>query len=1103
MTRADDEVTLVHEAAGGEYEGVSAGLVVTVADDESAGVVLSKSSLAVGEGDTGGESYGVSLSHVPSGEVTVSISGHAGSDVRLSTSSLTFTADDWDEVQLVSVMAVGDDDAADDEVTLVHEAAGGEYEGASESLVVTVTDDESAAVVLSRSVLTVGEGDTGGESYGVSLSHVPSVEVTVSISGHAGSDVRLSSSSLTFTADDWDTVQLVSVSAVGDDDAADDEVTLVHEAAGGEYQGASESLVVTVADDESAGVVLSKSSLNVGEGDADGGSYGVSLSHEPSGEVTVTVSGHAGSDVRLSSTSLTFTADDWDEVQLVSVRAVGDDDAADDEVTLVHEAAGGEYEGVSAGLVVTVVDDESAGVVLSRSWLSVGEGDVGGGSYGVSLSHVPSGEVTVTVSGHVGSDVRLSSSSLTFTADDWDTVQLVTVMAVDDDDAADDEVTLFHEAAGGEYQGASESLVVTVTDDESAGLVLSKGSLTVEEGDVGGGSYGVRLSHEPSVEVTVSISGHAGSDVRLSTTSLTFTADDWDEVQLVSVSAVEDSDAADESVTLVHSAAGGEYEGVSAGLGVTVEDDESAGVVLSKSVLSVEEGDVGGGSYGVSLSHEPSGEVTVTVSGHAGSDVRLSSTSLTFTADDWDEVQLVSVRAVGDDDAADDEVTLVHEAAGGEYEGVSAGLVVTVVDDESAGVVLSRSVLTVGEGDAGGGSYGVRLSHVPSGEVTVSISGHVGSDVRLSSSSLTFTSEDWDTVQFVSVTAVDDDDAADDTVTLVHEAVGGEYEGASEILVVTVADDESAAVVLSRSGLTVEEGDSGGGSYGVRLSHVPSGEVTVSISGHVGSDVRLSTTSLTFTVDDWDEVQLVSVSAVEDSDAADDEVTLVHEAAGGEYEGVSADLGVTVTDDESAGLVLSKSSLSVGEGDVGGGSYGVRLSHEPSVEVTVSVSGHVGSDVRLSTSSLTFTADDWDEVQLVSVTAVDDDDAADDSVTLVHEAAGGEYEGVSEGLVVTVADDESASVVLSKGSLAVGEGDVGGGSYGVRLSHEPSGEVTVSISGHAGSDVRLSGLGSGNTLTFTVDDWDEVQLVSVSAVEDSDAADDEVTLVHLRGGGRV
>ena len=53
--------------------------------------------------------------------------------------------------------------------------------------------------------------------------------------------------------------------------------------------------------------------------------------------------------------------------------------------------------------------------------------------------------------------------------------------------------------------------------------------------------------------------------------------------------------------------------------------------------------------------------------------------------------------------------------------------------------------------------------------------------------------------------------------------------------------------------------------------------------------------------------------------------TLTHTASGGDYANVTRDLPVTVTENDTAGLVISKDNLTVGEGDAAGTSYTVKL----------------------------------------------------------------------------------------------------------------------------------------------------------------------------------
>ena len=1056
--------TLPNGISGTTGEASQATVSITDDDHPRRSVSFERASYSVAEGES--VAVKVVLSGDPERAVSIPItrSNQAGAtDADYSGVPASVAFDSGETEQTFTLAAVQDD--LDDDGEGVKLGFGSELpegisEGATKEAVVSITDDDERGIVLSETSLEVEEGDSAGESYTVRLASRPTAGVTVTVTGQANTDLSLSglsSNALTFTTANWDTAQTVTVKAAQDDDAADDTAVLTHSASGGGYGSVSETLPVTVDDDDTPGIVLNKTALEVVEEDATGASYTVRLSHVPTTEVTVTVGGHSGTDLELSglsSNALTFTTANWDTAQTVTVTAAQDDDAADDTVTLTHTASGGEYAGVKGELSVTVTDDDETGIVLSETSLKVDEGDSAGESYTVRLATQPTAGGTVTVTGQANTDLSLSgltSGALTFTTSNWDTAQTVTVKAADDPDAADETVTLTHTAGGGEYAGVKGELSVTVTDDDEKGIVLSETSLEVDEGDASGTSYTVKLSHVPTTTVTVTVSGHSGTDVTLNKQSLTFTTSNWDTAQSVTVTAAQDDDAADDTVTLTHTAGGGEYASVSDTVAVTVDDDDAPALVLSESAVTVTEGDASGTSYTVKLSHVPTTTVTVTVSGHSGTDVTLNKQSLTFTTSNWDTAQSVTVTAAQDDDAADDTVTLTHTAGGGEYASVSKTLAVTVDDDDAPALVLSESAVTVTEGDASGTSYTVKLSHVPTTTVTVTVSGHSGTDVTLNKQSLTFTTSNWDTAQSVTVTAAQDDDAADDTVTLTHTAGGGEYASVYDTLAATVDDDDAPALVLSESAVTVTEGDASGTSYTVKLSHVPTTTVTVTVSGHSGTDVTLNKQSLTFTTSNWDTAQSVTVTAAQDDDAADDTVTLTHTAGGGEYASVSDTLAVTVDDDDAPALVLSESAVTVTEGDATGTSYTVKLSHVPTTTVTVAVSGHSGTDVTLDKASLTFTTSNWNTAQSVAVTAAQDDDAADDTVTLTHTASGGEYASVSDTLAVTVDDDDTAGVRIDPAALTLLAGDAN--SYSVVLTSEPASTVTVSVSGHANTDV--------------------------------------------------
>ena len=936
----------------------------------------------------------------------------------------------------------------------------------------TVTDDETLGVVISPTAIAVQAG--GGNTYSVVLGSQPAGDVTVTVSGQAGTDLSLGglspTNTLTFSTGNWDTVREVTVGAA--EDAGAGEVTLSHGVSSAddlEYAALNaDDVVVTVIPMTpdtpilQLGVAVSDLKLTVPEGGSN--TYTIVLSHQPSGDVTVTVNNPTDNlEVTATPRSLTFTTENWDEPQAVMVAAVQDGDALDDSATVTHGVSGGGYGDVSAPDVAVTVTDDDRGIVLDPTTLTVVEGDATGQSYTVKLAAQPTVDVTVTVTGQDQTDLELTGlgegDTLTFTTSTWDDAQTVTVQAREDTDAANDKVTLTHTAARGEYAGTTAELAVTVTDDDR-GIVLDPTTLTVVEGDATGQSYTVKLATQPTVDVTVTVTGQDQTDLELTGLgegdTLTFSTTSWDDAQTVTVQAGEDTDAANEKVTLTHTAARGEYAGTTAELAVTVTDDETLGVVISPTAIAVQAG--GGNTYSVVLGSQPAGDVTVTVSGQAGTDLSLGGLSptntLTFSTGNWDTVREVTVGAA--EDAGAGEVTLSHGVSSAddlEYAALNADdVVVTVIPMTpdtpilQLGVAVSDLKLTVPEG--GSNTYTIVLSHQPSGDATVTVNNPTDNlEVTATPRSLTFTTENWDEPQAVMVAAVQDGDALDDSATVTHGVSGGGYGDVSAPDVAVTVTDDDRGIVLDPTTLTVVEGDATGQSYTVKLAAQPTVDVTVTVTGQDQTDLELTGLgegdTLTFTTSTWDDAQTVTVQAREDTDAANDKVTLTHTAARGEYAGTTAELAVTVTDDD-RGIVLDPTTLTVVEGDATGQSYTVKLATQPTVDVTVTVTGQDQTDLELTGlgegDTLTFSTTSWDDAQTVTVQAGEDTDAANEKVTLTHTAARGEYAGTTAELAVTVTDDETLWWSSRRPSPSRPARQT-------VLGSQPAGDVTVTVSG--------------------------------------------------------
>ena len=311
------------------------------------------------------------------------------------------------------------------------------------------------------------------------------------------------------------------------------------------------------------------------------------------------------------------------------------------------------------------------------------------------------------------------------------------------------------------------------------------------------GTYTVKLNTLPTGDVTVAI-GSDNMDVSVSPSNLTFTTTTWSAEQTVTVSAGQDADAADDMATLTHNPSGADYGSVDdADLAVTVTDDETAGVTVTPTSLTVNEG--GTNTYTVVLDTQPTATVTVTIVDPAdNADVTADPASLTFTTSNWSTAKTVTVSAAEDDDSTEDTATVTHTVAGGDYDSFAASSVaVTVTDDDTPGVTFAPTSLTVGEG--GTGTYTVVLDTLPTGTVSVVIlSNNTDVTVPPSSSTLTFTTSNWNTAQTVTVSAGQDDDAANDMATLTHFSSGADYDSASDaILTVTVTDNDTRGVTVT------------------------------------------------------------------------------------------------------------------------------------------------------------------------------------------------------------------------------------------------------------------------------------------------------------------
>ena len=955
-------------------------------------LTFSKDSLTVNEG--GSNTYTVALAAPPTENVTVAVSGSSG--VTVSPASLTFTSANWNTAQTVTVTAAQDDDAGDDTATVNHAASGGGYNSVTGSVAVTVEDDDTPALEFTPTSVVVNEG-VGSSNYTVALATQPSATVTVTVGGTASTDLTVDtdpdpdnqSTTLTFTTTNWSTAQTVMVSAAEDADTVDDRVTLSHNVTGGDYGSVTGNLEVRVDDDDSPGLVFKPTALTVDEGGS--ATYTLALATQPAGNVTVTVGGTTNSDVTVDTDTgtagnqdtLTFSNSTWNTPQTVTVNAASDDDTTDDSVTLTHATTG--YNSVSDDLMVTVDDDDqSITYSAAPTTLTVGTtitaltatatGFDSTPSYAVTPGSLPAEltinvitgaitgtpkmanrsmtTVTVTATAGTGTDTQTATANITFPAVGKGTLATPTGLALKTNTKSKTGFTVTWTAVA---NATGYKATARASGQPDKTVTLSTAPTNPEAVFTG-------LAMETTYTVTVIATGNANYD--------NSPVSNGQSVATLANSAPTVANAIDDQTATVGTA-------FSFTLPADTFSDADSGDSLTYTAMQTD---------GTTDSALPTW-----LSFTAGTGVFSGTPTSTDTG-------TLSVKVTASDGTA------------------SVSDTFDIVVNVPPALTFSKDSLTVDEGDSG--TYTVALAVQPTGDVTVAVTVSGSSDVTVSPASLTFTSTTWNTAQTVTVTAAPDDDAGDDTATVNHAASGGGYNSVTGSVPVTVDDANTPALEFTPTSVVVNEGV-GSSEYTVALATQPSATVTVTVGGWSNTDVSVDTNdnatgnqnTLTFTTTDWRAAQTVMVSAAEDADTVDDRVTLRHTVTGGDYGSVTGNLAVRVDDNDSPGLVFTPTALTVDEG--GSDTYTVALATPPAGNVTVTV-GTTSNDVTVDTDTgtvgaqdtLTFGNSTWDRPQTVTVSAANDADTTDDSVTLTHTTTG--YNSVSDNLTVTVDDDDQS-----------------------------------------------------------------------------------------------
>jgi len=492
-------------------------------------------------------------------------------------------------------------------------------------------------------------------------------------------------------------------------------------------------------------------------------------------------------------------------------------------------------------------------------------------------------------------------------------------------------------------------------------------------------------------------------------------------------------------------------------------------------------------TFTVKLNSQPSNNVVLSVSTGDITESSVSPTSLIFTATNWNANQTVTVTGVDDDIIDGNQVYDVTLGAAVSGDAVYSGqnppdVVVTNIDNETEGFTVSSSSVTTTE-DSGAATFTVRLNSQPLANVSLPIASSDTTEGTVSPTSLTFTTSNWNGLQTVTVTGVDDlvqdRDQSYSIVLDVATSTDTNYNGfdAPDIAGTNTDNDSAGVAISAASGNTTEAGAQA--TFTVKLNSQPTANVTIGLTSSDITEGTISVSSLVFTTSNWNANQTVTVTGaddfVQDGNQGYSIIIAAATSSDANYSGMNpADVSLTNTDNETSGFTVTPTIGLVTSEGLTQATFTVTLNSQPTADVVIGLTSSDTTEGTVSPTSLTFTSANWNGVQTVTITGVNDiiyDGNIAYSIVTTATSADTTYNAINPTDVSAINNDDDKDITAfnflaaSNGALTV---DVTGSISGTAITlYVPKGTVVTALT----PSITITGASvspaSGTATSFT------------------------------------
>ena len=766
-----------------EEQSSSDSIELEVLSGETAQVLVSRPISSLG-GDVSEDqttaTMTVSLSKPPLQEVATFWTVDQVSEAIIQPSQLVFNSLNWDAPQTLTVIGVDDfRDDGDQNILILGTVSSSDLEFsqvAIEGIALTNLDNDQAQIFRTTTRGVLSETSSAAE-FDLSMTTSPDAPVSIEILSSRENQVIFSPNPVVFNSDNWQVTQTVNISAI-DDDLSEGTQDLTIEFS---IQSIDETYAdleinefsIPILDNDTPGVFVSEASNNISEQGASA-TFEVLLLTKPNSNVVIDLLPSDNTEAVLSTTQLTFTSDNWNAAQIITVSGV-DDEIQDGSQTVTIQLlpiqTGDEsYIGIKPKDVTLLnLDNDSAGFfvqVNQSEALESGEQ----AEFQIHLLTKPSSEVRLGFTSSNSQELVMEPDFLIYTSENWNAPQLVKGLAVEDViQEGNQTVSILWEPAVSNdvnyhLKTPNQALTLTVVDNDVSGYEFQTSSLETSENG-GQVTVSVRLNSQPNSSVTLNMKSSDLGEMFLNRSSLTFTPENWNSFQTFEVTGVSDNVVdGNQTVPIQFPQVDSEddyYSGlIPSPLVLTNLDTNTAGIQTSVVSSPLNESGTEA-TFVVALTSQPLGEVQLNWGSTDETELIIENPTVVFDSENWNEPQFVFLNGV-DDNLVDGNQTVFIQLLSvltddPNFQNIQTdALEATNVDDDSPGIGVS-DVLDLLREPGTTATFTIQLFTEPHASVDVFFASSAPDEITVSPSTITFDSSNWNVAKTIELTSYDDD----------------------------------------------------------------------------------------------------------------------------------------------------------------------------------------------------------------------------------------------------------------------------------------------------------------------------------------------------------